>query len=708
MKDRFYSYWREKGISPFSPIQEEVFSKKELLDPQKNLVIIAPTSSGKSLIIEYFISYAFSSGKKAIYLTPFKSILEEKLKEFAFLVEFFNKKMMPSTHELFHMDSEILKGEYDLLLTVYEKMGYFLQKKRNFLSNVGLLVADEISVIEDKTRGPYIDILLSYARKKRIKILATTSFISSPKVFSEYLDARLLLSEKRPTPIRIGYVKDGIFYWREGKETEYKKERLIEKSFSPGEEFYSLLEKFWKEEGAIVFFSTRAKARRVLSYAIDRFPKLYDDIETKGLPKTLFSEKIKRYISCGIGYHSRDLTYPERRFIEDLVWRGKIRLLFATTTVALGVNLPFRNVVFPEFPSVSYGMLKNMLGRAARGKVYPYGRAIFFTKRDIREEEFSELSVVTFKDKFDEYTFLLRKIIFNVDERELYLTYNMKTQKDSAYLFLAGEGLLKEEKGKWVPTLLGILVASSGLDISSFLEVKGILCRASDLSLERLVYLFVGVKAISEFYIDSVSHREFFRWLPFIQEALPFVSGRNVTERELDRIRKTLIILDLIRGKELIEIERIYKISAGIIVEFFDRFTWVVEVASKMIDYIETSFNTIEALKELEYALSQKDDRRYVLCLSEKRPHEVFLYGEKINLTYKQFELLKLLAKEPGRVFTYDEIMSALWKDNYDVSLKQISYHKGELCRKLGKKLIKSVKGRGLYLDLLPSEVGIC
>lgn len=706
MIKRYRSYWEERTKRPLLPVQKEVFSRKGLLDPLKNVIILSPTSSGKSLIVEYFILHTLSQGKKVVYLSPFKSILLEKRKEFCEWMGLLNIDVKFSIHEESSDDNEIFKGNYDVLLTVYEKFGYFLQKKGHFLGNIGLIVFDEFTIIEDQKRGPYIDILLSYIKKANKKILITSSFFYSPEKLATYLNAELVISNKRTTPLRIGYFDSGVFYWK--TEEGLEGEEVIIKDFSHGEDdFLILLETLWmRHDTSIVFFPTRMQARHVLSYMEERLPPLYENnVDIPDLPHTLFSEKLSSYILKGLGYHSRDLTYPERKYIEELAYNGKIRLLFATTTLAFGVNLPFRNVVFPGNFPVSKGVLNNMIGRAARGNMFEYGRAIFFTKGDIKVKDEETVLPVKFKDPYEEYTFFLRMITFDIHDKELYLVYDGKKETEDIYTFLMANGLIKADEQGVFPTLLGKMLATSGIDISSFLQLIQILQHEKYDKWEELVYHFTGIGILFHFYLDPVSRGDYFSWWPALQEiinvSLPI---GHYTNKDFNRFRKTLIIRDFVRGEELYSIEKKYKITAGILLEFVDKFVWVLEFANNILDYIDLPREKVNFVKELKTVVEEKEEN-FVLIIDEERPDMVIYSGKKIPLTYKQFEFIKLLGKKPGKVVTYDEIMDAIWKDDYEVSPKQISYHKNELSKKLGKELIKSVKGRGLYLDLLPSEV---
>ncbi len=706
MKKNFDTYRKKRGIPSLLPVQEEVLSREDLFDPSKNVIIVSPTSSGKSLIVEHFIASALSNGKKVVYLSPLKSLIEEKEEDFKFVTNFFDATLRISTHERRSEDSYIFKGNYDILLTVYEKFAYFLQKNRIFLRNIGLLIFDELTILEDPVRGPYIDIILSYVKKRGVKILITTSYISSPHRLARHIGATLISSFKRSTPLHIGYVEDGIFYWREEEGSSIKSERLLNKRYSQDEEFFLLLERFWKEDGAIIFFPTRSKARMAFSYLGERFPTIWHDIDVENLPNTLFSKNIHKYVSRGIGYHSRDLTYKERKFIERLTAKGKIKLLFATTTLAFGVNMPFRNVIFPESFFISKGFLENMIGRAARGKRFTYGRAIFFDKFHIECKK-EKTQKIELRNIHEVYTFLLRSIVFGIKEEELYFKYNGEIDKEKGTLFLQEEGLIKREAQNMAPTILGRFIAVSGVDIASFLKIKEVLLNKDVTSIDDFIFRFMDVTTLHKFYLDPMPYNLYLNWWEKIAKIFPHFSLGHLTEKDIDHIRKTFIILDFIHKEELSDMEERYRLTAGIITEFLDRFIWLIEIAYSLINYIPIPHYKVEIIRELESSLVDTESR-YVLYIEKDRPDTVIFYGRRVDLTHKQFELLKLLAKNPGKVYTYDEILSNIWKDNYDISLKQISYHKGELTKKMGRgDIIKTIKGRGLCLNLSSNEVRV-
>ena len=88
------------------------------------------------------------------------------------------------------------------------------------------------------------------------------------------------------------------------------------------------------------------------------------------------------------------------------------------------------------------------------------------------------------------------------------------------------------------------------------------------------------------------------------------------------------------------------------------------------------------------------------LKLSEEK-HQVTVDGVPVELTYKEFELLKLLLSAPGKAFTRDVIMEKIWGYNYELSSRTLDMHIKTLRRKLESKgsLIQTIRNVGFKLE---------
>ena len=90
------------------------------------------------------------------------------------------------------------------------------------------------------------------------------------------------------------------------------------------------------------------------------------------------------------------------------------------------------------------------------------------------------------------------------------------------------------------------------------------------------------------------------------------------------------------------------------------------------------------------------------LYLSEEK-HLVTVDGTPVELTYKEFELLKLLLSAPGNAFTRDVIMERIWGYNYELSSRTLDMHVKTLRQKLGRKgaMVQTIRNVGFKLERL-------
>ncbi len=120
-----------------------------------------------------------------------------------------------------------------------------------------------------------------------------------------------------------------------------------------------------------------------------------------------------------------------------------------------------------------------------------------------------------------------------------------------------------------------------------------------------------------------------------------------------------------------------------------------------------------ENKNESQVIEGQTSSSRAILMVDRNHPGTVEYRGKTVTLTSKQFWLLVVLAKSPGKCVPYDVIYEKVWGDEVSVEMQQISYHKAQLLRRFSKvapkakvrRLITAVSGEGLILVLKPSKV---
>lgn len=123
-------------------------------------------------------------------------------------------------------------------------------------------------------------------------------------------------------------------------------------------------------------------------------------------------------------------------------------------------------------------------------------------------------------------------------------------------------------------------------------------------------------------------------------------------------------------------------------------------------DYLAKPFGMMEMVSRVKAVLRRThgDEERKIsigrLEIDEKK-HNVTVSGKKVNLTLKEYELLRLLMKNPGRVFTRDELLLSVWESDYSGETRTVDVHVGTLRAKLGKEgsRIETVRGVGYRMS---------
>ncbi|MGA1861729.1 winged helix-turn-helix domain-containing protein [Deferribacter thermophilus] len=183
----------------------------------------------------------------------------------------------------------------------------------------------------------------------------------------------------------------------------------------------------------------------------------------------------------------------------------------------------------------------------------------------------------------------------------------------------------------------------------------------------------------------------------------------------MDQIVPDLILLDLmlpgLKGTQFLKIikfdEKFKKIPVIIISAKDEEQSIVEHLELGAIDYITKPFSIRVLIAKVKKFLkmNQIDDESDKLqfkeiALDEKKA-KVFIDNEEINLTYKEFLLLKLLLKNPGRVYTREELLTHIWGYDADLFTRTVDAHVASLRKKLGNygNLIKTVPKIGYKLE---------
>ena len=186
--------------------QEEAIQS---IENNHSVVVSAPTGSGKTLIAELAALKSIIEGNgKAVYIVPLKALASEKYKDFK--KRYGNvAKIALSMGDIDSSDSYLV--DYDLIITTSEKLDSLTRHHAPWLSLVSVIIIDEIHLLNDTSRGPTLEILITILRQllKKVQIIGLSATIGNSEELAEWLKAELVIDNWRPVKLHKGVYLDG-------------------------------------------------------------------------------------------------------------------------------------------------------------------------------------------------------------------------------------------------------------------------------------------------------------------------------------------------------------------------------------------------------------------------------------------------------------------------------------------------------------------
>lgn len=341
----------------------------------QNMLVAAPTSAGKTFIGEMAAVHAAERGQRVLYLVPLKSMAEEAYRNLGRRYQGLGLEAVISTRDHREADEDIGSGRFRVAVLVFEKLMSLLVSRPEILSQVGLVVLDELHLLTDAERGPRLELLLTKIRRAQRsaggpQLLCLSAPIAGLEDLAGWLGAHLVLDERRPVELRSGVLHRGRFLYRSSQaptaagsdgEVQALEEQLYpEPDDKEGRDLYRQLELAVRTlcargEQTLVFLPDRARcleaAQRLCTALSDvehAAPAGWALDEIGGTDEGLARQALLSTLRRGVAFHNSDLTQAQREIVERAFGRGEVRVLCSTSTLAMGVNLPARNVILTE------------------------------------------------------------------------------------------------------------------------------------------------------------------------------------------------------------------------------------------------------------------------------------------------------------------------------------------------------------------------
>ena len=178
---------KEFGYETLTSSQEAAI--KEGLFEGKNLLINAPTNTGKTFIGELAALNASQqlSHKRSFFLVPLKALAEQMFQDFNNKYGKWGIKIAISTSD--HYENDMDLQSYDIIISTYEKINGLIIKQPEITQGIGLIVVDEIQHVGDNTRGIALEMLLTRLRvfSPGIQIIGLSATVSNAKSLADWL-----------------------------------------------------------------------------------------------------------------------------------------------------------------------------------------------------------------------------------------------------------------------------------------------------------------------------------------------------------------------------------------------------------------------------------------------------------------------------------------------------------------------------------------
>ena len=392
----------------------------QALSAGRGVLVAAPTGSGKTVIGEYAVHLALAQGRKCFYTTPIKALSNQK---YADLVRRYDSR----TVGLLTGDNSI-NGDAPVVVMTTEVLRNMLYTGSRALSGLGYVVLDEVHYLADRSRGAVWEEVIIHLPES-VRVVALSATVSNAEEFGEWLDqvrggTEVIVDEHRPVPlwqhVLAGHRLYDLFTddehtrvnpellrvaqrdtWIERKAPQRpgrggRRPRRFPPAYRP--DVISRLD----SNGllpAITFIFSRAgcdaaveqclaaglrlttpEEAEVIQQAAERRTA---DIPPEDLTVLGYGEWLDG-LRRGIAAHHAGMLPAFKEIVEELFAAGLVRAVFATETLALGINMPARTVVIEKLDkwngethaNLTAGEYTQLTGRAGRRGIDVEGHAV--------------------------------------------------------------------------------------------------------------------------------------------------------------------------------------------------------------------------------------------------------------------------------------------------------------------------------------------
>jgi replicative superfamily II helicase len=396
--------WAGRFQGGLNPLQLSAVNQHRVLDG-RNMLVIAPTGAGKTFVGEMAGIRAVSEGRRAVFLLPYKALVNEKYEEFvALYADRLHLRVIRCTGDYQDQRGAFTRGKFDIAVLTYEMFLNLCLAQPSAVQRFGLVVVDEAQFITEPRRGIAVELLLTLLLNARerganVQIVALSAVIGSVNAFDEWLKAECLVTTERPVPLVEGVIdRNGTFQCRDtdGSTKTVQllgpREVVMRRNEPKAQDVIVPLVRHLIASGetVLVFRNQRGSAEGCANYLADELglPPATATIASLGTSDpSSSSSRLRACLERGVAFHNSHLARQERAALERSfrAAAGEVRVMAATTTLAAGINTPASTVILAENEFVgedgrpfTIAEYKNMAGRAGRPGFDRSGRSVIY------------------------------------------------------------------------------------------------------------------------------------------------------------------------------------------------------------------------------------------------------------------------------------------------------------------------------------------
>jgi superfamily II RNA helicase len=391
------------------------------IEQGKSVVVSAPTGSGKTLIANYLIDLKIKQKQQVIYTAPIKALSNQKYKEFINLYGETNVGLM--TGDIVeNPDAPIVI----MTTEIYRNMAIAKDER---IEKIFAVVFDEVHYINDIERGHIWEESVIFSPEK-VRFLCLSATIPNAKEFSDWIEkikgheVTTITHHKRIVPLTHKFydIELGIADLQEihdvanipnyhhavrGKRNKRQRPQFPDHT--------KLIKELGNELPALFFCFSRDRCEKkakelaetgmfTSSIEISNFVRKKLQEAPDEICRLKTTKILRETLSRHIGFHHAGLLPVLKEIVEELFARGLIKVLYATETFAVGINMPARTVCFDslkKYDGISLRYLNTkeyfqMAGRAGRRGIDTHGLVITQIVRN--EFDYEKIKKVTSKD----------------------------------------------------------------------------------------------------------------------------------------------------------------------------------------------------------------------------------------------------------------------------------------------------------------------